>query len=159
MATYFNTNANRQPPRLSITSLMDVLTIILIFLLTNYSEEAPEADISNEVKLPIIEAKSEKIPSVYKKEIKITFGMDQLEIGEEVISYKNFEAQEQQVMQALIQRLKEVMEEFTEKEKMGSVITLHADKDVSYIMIESLMKSAALAGITQVEFIGMHEQK
>lgn len=157
MSGFFDAQ-KKAPPRISITSLMDVLTIILIFLLTNYSEEAPDPKITQDVSLPIIEAKSEKINTAYDKEIKVQLSLNKLEIENEVIEFSNYEDQEDQVAEIAIKKLSDLLEDVDEDKRSSSVITVHADKDVNYYMIDSLIRHATLAGITQIELIGMYEE-
>ncbi len=159
MADFFDSETKRNPPRLSITSLMDVLTIILIFLLTNYSEEAPDPSIDSGVSLPIIEAKSRRQPAAYEKEIKVTFGTNKLVIADDEISFKSFEDQEEQIIEVAVGKLKNLISDLSPEERPNSVITLHADRDVTYYMVDSLMRSASVAGITQIELVGIFEQK
>jgi len=147
----------KPPAKLTITSLLDVLTIILIFLLTNFSEEAPDTDINENVKLPIVEAKSKHKASAYEKELTITLGVNRLEMGENVISFKSFEAQKDQILELLANNLAKALEGVTPKKKLNSSITLHADKEVTFNMIQSFMATAATVGITQVEFVGVYE--
>jgi len=158
MAGYFDNSKKKKAPRMSITSLMDVLTIILIFLLTNYSEEAPSAEISEDISLPIIEAKSERKKAAYEKEVKVTFSASKLEIGEDVISFKSFDHQREQVLDIAITKMSKHLSDLDPEKKGNTVVTLHADKDVTFHMIESLMRAAAASGITQIEFVGMFEQ-
>jgi biopolymer transport protein ExbD len=144
----------------NITSLMDVLTIILIFLLTNYSDNPPDQNPPKGITIPIIAAKSnKKISGKFSKEIRIVFYKTKIEVKDEIIPFEDFNSQEDQILELVSKKLAELIEPLTEKEKGRSAIILLADKDIKYNMISSLIKAASIAGVTHVEMLGTFEEK
>lgn len=69
------------PPRLMITSLMDMFTIILIFLLFSFSDKQETIALDNNMDLPRSEAKLEHGDS-----IRLVFTRDSLKLEDEVIA-------------------------------------------------------------------------
>lgn len=159
MKSFIDTSKEPPSAKVNITSLMDVLTIILIFLLTNYSDEAPEAELSESIKLPILEAKSARKPGKYTKEIKLIFAKSKIEVGDQIIPFDNFEEQGDQVIDLAVTKLIEMVKDLSPEDKKKSAIILHADKEINYDMISSLVKAASVSGITHIEFLGTFEQK
>jgi len=159
---YFSTGTAERSSNatVNITSLMDVLTIILIFLLTNYSDNPPEQNPPDGMTIPIIAAKSnKKISGTFSKEIRIVFYKTKLEVKDEIIPFDDFDAQSDQILELVSKKLTELIEPLTEKEKGRSAIILLADKDIKYNMISSLIQAASIAGVTHVEMLGTFEEK
>ncbi len=157
---YFGSSTRSNQARINITSLMDVLTIILIFLLTNYSDEPPEQDPPKGVTIPIVIAKSKKnISKNFTKEIRVVFASDRIEIGDQVIPFESFDEQSSQILSLASDKLKEAIDVLKPEEKKDSAIILIADKDVDYSMISNLIQAASIAGVTNVEFLGTLEEK
>ena len=158
---YFEQGTTRSnQAKVQITSLMDVLTIILIFLLTNYSDEPPEQNPPKGITIPIVAAKSKnKKSSKYTKEIKIVFYKQKIEVEDQIIPFENFADQKDQVLELVSTKLTEVIKPLSEKERKDSAIILLADKDITYSMISNLIKATSIAGITQIELLGTFEKK
>jgi len=156
-----NTGRSNQA-KVQITSLMDVLTIILIFLLTNYSDEPPEQNPPKGITIPIIAAKSKnksKKSSKYTKEIKIAFYKQKIEVVDQIIPFENFADQSDQVLSLVSEKLKTIIDPLKEEDKKNCAIILLADKDINYSMMSSLIKAASMAGVTHIELLGTFEEK
>ena len=69
------------PPRLMITSLMDMFTIILIFLLFSFSDNPEKITLDNNLDLPRSEAKLD-----HEDCIRLVFTRDSLKLQDEVIA-------------------------------------------------------------------------
>lgn len=69
------------PPRLMITSLMDMFTIILIFLLFSFSDNPEKITLDANMDLPRSEAKLE-----HEECIRLVFTRDSLKLEDEVIA-------------------------------------------------------------------------
>ncbi len=159
---YFSTATAKRSSQASvnITSLMDVLTIILIFLLTNYSDNPPEQNPPKGITIPIIAAKSnKKFSEKFTKEIKIVFYKTKIEIKDEIIPFDNFEEQSDQILELVSKKLSKIITPLSEKEKKNSAIILLADKDIRYNMISSLIQAASITGVTHIEMLGTFEAK
>ena len=72
------------PPKLQITSMMDMLTIILIFLLFSFSDTPENLTLDKDLELPTSTAKLN-----YSDNIKLVLSQKSLQIGDEVIAHLN----------------------------------------------------------------------
>ena len=161
--SFFETanSARSNQAKVQITSLMDVLTIILIFLLTNYSDEPPEQNPPKGITIPIIAAKSKSKSkkSKFTKEIKISFYKQKIEVLDQIIPFEDFALQSDQVLSLVSEKLKTILDPLSEKVKKNSAIILLADKDITYDMMSSLIKAASMAGVTHIELLGTFVEK
>lgn len=164
---------------INITSLMDVLTIILVFLLVNYSNEAEKESPPSYVKMPGIVGTTLMLPH---EAIVVNIGRDRLVINdvdqwfagipEELDVNEQFEpgseAEENHRLQVetlyednveviltfFENRIKTILE--TRKEGDDPpVLTIQADKYVPYDLIKEIIKIGAYYGVTQVEMVGL----
>lgn len=138
---------------LSITSLLDVLTIILIFLLVNYSDEFQDVKTPKYVQLPAVAAASAGDPSDH---IMVSIGENRIDINGHLIKFSSFSKQKWKVLSEAATHLD--MAARKKKNKKNRVMTIQADKDVSYYIIESILTQASSVGITQIEFVALKQQ-
>ena len=149
-------NGSSGPPSLNITSLMDMMTIILIFLLFCFSSQDQNIRMEKDIELP--KSNSEK---PFKWAINISMSQDRLKVEDEVIcSIKDGrvlgEKKDADKIDLLYDRLvafKEV-EEFREVERDATepVVIFHADKGHQFETIYTVMKTAAMAGYPNFRF-------
>ena len=142
---------------ISITSLMDVLTIILIFLLVNYSEEAADDDVSKLVTLPTITAaKTQPQDKKNTKGIAVIVAPNKINVNKEAIAFQTFTAPV--VISELTKLLESVMrEEMKEEDKKA--ISVAADKEVPYNIIDAVLVAAGMVGISQIEFMALNKNE
>ena len=125
---------------LAMTSLMDVLTIILLFLLVNYSDNVSQTDITQDITLPSIQSK----PEVDAGEgLVVEVRKEHVLVDGQVFSYHDNK-------EALSQM-------FAQKKTQGGVATLRVkgDKDLDFDRLDFVVQSAAQAGLGQIDFIAM----
>jgi len=148
-------NASERPSqKLNITSLMDVLTIILIFLLVNYSSVEQDMQVPDYIKLPKVEAKT--LESL-KQTLKLVVGKDRIKINDgKEIQFNNFVSQQAQIMERLAESMAKIKEE-NDVNKTPSILALQADKDIPYEIIDGVILSAASVGITQIELMSLKQ--
>ena len=104
----------KKPEKLNITSLMDALTIILIFLLVNYSDVNEEKDLPKFIELPKVESK------IAKSEfgIVVVIGEDKIKVGKDkIIGYSSFESEQESILSEVKNEL-----EVLKKEKAGRLV-------------------------------------
>ncbi len=139
-----------EPVEVDITSLLDILVILLVFLLMNYNA----SDLTLEVveKLNMADSESQKIthyaPVVQLNMDQVIF-LDNKEVS-------RMPAGEAQALASLENALKERHSTLTEKEQKaeeGALINLVFDKDTDYNQIEKIMSTSAKVGFTQFKFI------
>lgn len=135
---------------LDITSLLDILVILLVFLLMNYNASDLKLDLVKN--LEIADSESQRIthyaPVVQLNNENAIF-LDQKEIG-------RMPAGEAQALGALEDALKQRHGELSEKERNseeGALINLVFDRDTDYAMVDKIMATSAKVGFTQFKFI------
>ena len=70
-----------KPPKLNITSMMDMFTIILIFLLFSFSSEPELAGLDKDMQLPQSTSKTD-----FQDTIKLVLSQSTLKMGDEVVA-------------------------------------------------------------------------
>ncbi|MFP5457775.1 MAG: biopolymer transporter ExbD [Bacteriovoracia bacterium] len=135
---------------LDITSLLDILVILLVFLLMNYNASDLSLDLVKN--LEMADSESQRIthfaPVVQLNGEYVIF-LDQKEIS-------RLPAGEAEALTALETALKERHEQLPEKERKseaGALINLVFDRETDYVKIEKIMASSAKVGFTQFKFI------
>ena len=143
------------PPKLMITSMMDMFTIILIFLLFQFSEKPETIHLMEDIDLPVSSAKME-----HEENIKLVLTQNGLHIGEDLIARVKqgniigFDPQNPKAS-ALYQRLEKQFAKSsveTAEEQPKNHILLLCDKQHSFKTINSIVKTAALAGYPNFQF-------
>lgn len=160
-------------PTLEITSMMDMFTIIVFFLLFSFSENPEEIDMSAEISLPESSATLQ-----YKNSIKLFLSATSLKLEEEVIAiisngeiddfdqekpkesliFRKLEKlrydNKKQYALALIENSEQNPGDVSKPESKPVTephILFFCDKAVPYKMINTITKIAALAGYPNLQ--------
>lgn len=150
MRRTFNRRKKTELVDLDITSLLDILVIMLVFLLLNYN--------ASDLKLELVE-KLEMAPSESQR---ITHYAPVVQLsGEEVISLDNVEvarlqegeAQGLAQLQAKLEERHKTLSEKERKSEEGALINLVFDRKTDYAKVEKIMETSAKVGFTQFKFI------
>jgi biopolymer transport protein ExbD len=143
------------PPKLQITSMMDMFTIILIFLLFSFSNKPETMSLQKDMKLPKSTA-----DLGYKENINLVLSQTSLELGGKVIGTvkdgsvigldpKNLKTS------TLYERLRSTRES-TDKLRGDSNTKQHilflCDKRLPFKTINCVVKAAAMAGYPNFQF-------
>lgn len=143
------------PPKLMITSMMDMFTIILIFLLFQFSEKPETIHLMQEIELPTSTAKMD-----HEENIKLVLTKNGLHIGEDLIApvkkgrVIGLDLQNPKTS-VLYQRLAAQFAESTMaagQPQPKNHILLLCDKRHSFKTINGIVKTAALAGYPNFQF-------
>jgi biopolymer transport protein ExbD len=141
---------------LNITSLMDVMTIILIFLLFSFSSQDQNLRLSKDMELP--KSTSEK---PFKWAINITLTENELMVEDlSVCGYKNGQfvdtREDPDKIVLLYEQLTDLksLEKYRKVERDASepVVIFQADKKHKFDTIYKVMKTAAMAGYPNFRF-------
>ena len=143
-----------------LTSMMDMFTIILIFLLFSFSEHPEDLKLDKDLELPTSTAEGE-----YQETIKIVLSQKELRLNDEVmaavqgrqiagLTNDNLESS------SLFQGLKTFRIESEESEN-GQEAPTHilflCDKSHSFQTINRVIKTAGLAGYPNFQFAVLEE--
>ena len=148
------------PPKLMLTSMMDMFTIILIFLLFSFSENPEDLKLDKDLELPTSTAEGE-----YQETIKIVLSQRELRLNDEVmaavrgrkiagLTNDNLESS------SLFQGLKtfRIESEKSENDQEPSTHVLFlCDKSHSFQTINRVIKTAGLAGYPNFQFAVLEE--
>ena len=147
------------PPKLMITSMMDMFTIILIFLLFQFSEKPETIHLMEEIELPTSTAKME-----HTETIKLVLTLDGLHLDEMMIArVKNGEVigldPQRPKASVLYQRLTAHFsnQAVNVDDKLQNHILLLCDRRHSFKTINSIVKTAAMAGYPNFQFAVLKE--
>lgn len=137
---------------LRLTSMIDMFTILLVFLLKNFSAEGQIISVSPDLKLPVSTA--QKPPEVASV-IAITENLVLLD-GKPIIEAKNLMIGEQLIIPELFSELKKIR---SLSEKVGELstsiaftgkISIQADRELPYIVIKKIMFTCGQVGFNDM---------
>ena len=158
------------PPALEITSMMDMFTIIVFFLLFAYSEKPQEIHLKENVDLPY----SSSIKD-YKDSVKVVIGESNILIDEEVVGVINKKSiqglsEDKPKASLLYNKLREIKREkekqiqlknpdkdIDEIRQEFSNVIFFCDKKVPYSIIKTVMKVSGMAGFPNFQLAIMNE--
>ena len=148
------------PPKLMLTSMMDMFTIILIFLLFSFSEDPETLKLGKDLELP--RSNSE---AGYQKALKIVLSKTELLVNDEVMAQVNNQqivglATEDLESSSLFQRLKTYREtnKLEDPENQSRHVLFMCDQSHSFDTINSVIKAAGLAGYPNFQFAVLEEK-
>ena len=152
----FKVNIKRsQTFGLNITSLTDMFTILLVFLLQNFAAGEVQIDPAEGVRLP--QSMSDKNPvdgaklSISAKEIKFDQKIVAL-IKDNKVDTASLDANDNQFIKPLFDELKKFN---TDKEKLAKTgkVLLQADEDLPYDLLRKVMYTASMAGFPNLKLV------
>ena len=156
-------------PKLMITSMMDMFTIILIFLLFSFSDNPEKIQLEHDLELPHSSAEED-----YNDSLRLILSQGTLMLDGEVLATVNGEQLEgldpNQLKKSELYRrlitLRALSEnnkdtpadgtEFRQEEKKNQILFL-CDKKHSFKIINPVIKTAGLAGFPNFQFAVLKE--
>ena len=139
----------KKKPGLMLTSLLDMFTIILIFLIVSFEAEDYEFKLNPDLQLPESTSKS-----VFKPAVNVALTPNGVLVQEESVApFINGQPRESDVAAEQIPELVEALsrvlafrEATSEEPDEESIVILQADKGLPYKTLYLVMRSARLAG-------------
>lgn len=140
---------------LNITSMTDMFTILLVFLLQNFAAGEVQIDPAEGVRLP--QSLTDKNPvdgarvSVSAKEIKFDQKVVAL-IKDNKVDTASLDAHDNQFIKPLFDELKKLN---TDNEKLGKTgkVLLQADQELPYATLKKIMYTASMAGFPNLKLV------
>lgn len=139
------------PPKLQITSMMDMFTIILIFLLFSFSNNPEQMDLEKDIFLPPSTSKLD-----YKDSIRLVLTKNELKLDGKVVA--TLVDGKVEGLETLYESLKnyraiadDLNKEKDEEEQKQHILFL-CDKDHSFKVINAIVKTAGRAGYPNFQF-------
>jgi len=149
----------KRQARVPITSLMDALTIILIFLLVNYSDETDDRKMSDLIKLPVVYSKKLENSAGDPNALKLVLAKNQVRLNDTVVEFESFEKERERILMDVAQALDEIVREGIEAGKPVTRLSVQADGSIPYNYLDSIVVGASAVGITNLEFLAMNKPK
>jgi biopolymer transport protein ExbD len=135
---------------IDITSLLDILVIMLVFLLMNYNASDLQLELSKN--LEMAESESKKITH-YAPVVQLNGEQTIFLDNKEVSRMPAGEAEALGALEAALKTRHAVLPEKERKSEEGSLINLVFDKNTDYAQVEKVMDASARVGFTQFKFI------
>lgn len=148
---------------LQLTAMVDMFTVLVVFLLQNYASTNQILPISDRVSLPKATSTSKLTPSLV-----VTLSTEALSFnGKDIVSFDEVKTSSEWVIEPLkeevaqsITRLKsEKKKDFVVTRKKGGVkifpyekMTLQADENIDMLTIKKIMYTLTEAGIKEINF-------
>jgi biopolymer transport protein ExbD len=148
------------PPKLMLTSMMDMFTIILIFLLFSFSENPETMKLEQTLELPKSSSTCE-----YSKAVKIVLGKNELRLNDEIMATVNgsmieglsgSDPKASSFFQRL-QTLNKTEQGASDSQQPERHILFLCDKSHSFKTINTVIKAAGLAGYPNFQFAVLQE--
>lgn len=142
---------------LNITSMTDMFTIMLVFLLQTFATAEVQIDPVNGVRLP--SSRSEKNPV---DGIKLSVSTSELKLDTRILaSLKNSEFETSALDSKDANFIKPLFDELNKLNKLSSEhiksgkILLQADKEIPYATLSKIMYTASQAGFPQLKLVAV----
>lgn len=139
------------PPKLQITSMMDMFTIILIFLLFSFSNNPEQLDLEKDIALPESSSTLD-----YKDSIRLVLTQNELKLDGTVVATLSEEKVEG--LDNLYEALKkyrdiadELNQDASDEEKKQHILFM-CDKEHSFKVVNAIVKTAGRAGYPNFQF-------
>lgn len=144
---------------LNITSMTDMFTILLVFLLQTYSTSDVEIIPENNLRLPASSSSTNPIESIKLTVSKELMKIDKVKIAD--MKDANFEAKDidpndSKFILPLFQALDKIAKDDALKDKPAvkeGRILLQADSALPYSVLSKVMYTASMAGFPQLKFV------
>lgn len=153
MKKRFNRRREREAVDVDITSLLDILTILLVFLLKSYNASDLKLDLQKNIEMADSEARTitKYAPVVQVDKNSVVF-LNNKEIGRLPASGEmNRLTQELKLTRETMIKENQVKKEH--QKNNTDLLNLIFDKDMDYTVVSQVMNDSALAGYSQFKFI------
>lgn len=143
------------PPKLIMTSMVDIFTFLLIFLLVSFSDHVARFSIDGNISLPKSATKTD-----FKENIRLVVSKDTIWLGEEVIAQINdgtvkgldINNPQGSVLYQKLLKYRKYMDQTQVDDKDKYLILFLCDKRLSFKTINSIIKTAGMAGFPNFQF-------
>jgi biopolymer transport protein ExbD len=151
-------NHKKKIPSMSLTSLMDVFTILVFFLLVN-SASGPVLDPPKKITLPtsVTETKPAETAVVVVSQDNVTIQ------GRIIVSYQDVAASKSEVIPQITNSLNEIKKHVigvsTKAVSQSKKVTILSHKTVPYRILQKVMASCSMAGYDEINLAVIQKAK
>lgn len=141
---------------LNITSMTDMFTLMLVFLLQNFAATSVEVKTEQDITLPTSNSYKNPITS-----LQISVSKTGIKVGEKLvatisnrdIASTDIDPQDTNFIQPLFKELQAIAQDPNIKKDEKNMIMLQADQDLPYQTLRKVMYTASMAGFPQVKLV------
>lgn len=153
----FETNVKQNSTfALNITSMTDMFTLLLVFLLQNFATSPVEVKPIENLRLPASNTVKNPIMA-----IQISVSTTEIKVGEKVVAQMSnrdiasaaIDPQDTNFIKPLFQELQTLAQNPNIKPEEKNQIMLQADQDLPYQTLRKVMYTASMAGFPQVKLV------
>jgi biopolymer transport protein ExbD len=140
---------------LNITSMTDMFTILLVFLLQSFAAGEVQIDAAEGVRLPSSTTEKNPVNGVKLSISPTELKFDQTlvaKVSNNLIDQSAIDSSDSNFIKPLFDQLEEVNKKNPKLAKMGKVL-LQADESLPYSTIRKIMYTASMAGFPNVKLI------
>ncbi len=140
----------------NVTSLTDMFTVILVFLLQTYNTSEVQIDPPKDIRMPVSQSEG-----VLTQGLEMTLSKDTLSVGKDHVAnlsgndfaVNDRDPKDPNFIPPLFNSLEKTFKDSTSKAVKDGQILLIADRDLPYAVIKKVMYTASMAGFPQVKLI------
>ena len=144
---------------LQLTAMVDMFTVLVVFLLQNYASTNQVLPISDQVALPKAAAVKELKPSFV-----VVLSKDSLSFNEKKVgTFQDVKSNKDWVIVSLLEPVREAIERINKENNrvvkkdesetpMQYKMTVQADKDIDFLSIKKVLYTLTEAGVQEVNF-------
>jgi biopolymer transport protein ExbD len=146
-------------PQIQLTSLMDVMTILLVFLLRSYSTDDVQLRPSAELRLPVSSATQRVETAVNTVISQVAITVDGVKVADVTDGTVASDLRRGAVITPLFEVLKERADEAKaiEERRPGAPFTgrllLQADRDIPFRLVRDVLYTAGQAQFGEIRFV------
>lgn len=140
---------------LNLTPMIDMMTILLIFLIKNYSVSPVFLTPTQEITLAPTTSKTGA-----PDEASLIVGKDGIIVdGKVIVAFKDGKPahgfENLKTVPELLEVLTKISSQRKSESKAAEVLILQADKSVSFLALKPILRTAGLAGFNDIKFAGL----
>ena len=142
---------------LNITSMTDMFTILLVFLLQSFSSSEVQLDLAEGLRLPSSQTDKNPVNGVKVSLSKTELKLDQTslaQVSNNEIEARAIDPKDTNFIKPLFDQLQKLNTELEKKKdmKLGKLL-FQADQDLPYSTLRKVMYTASMAGFPNVKLI------
>lgn len=141
---------NEQMVFLQLTSMVDMFTIILVFLLKSYSTSAVQMNPSQDLDLPTSRTGDEPMEG-----LKLIVTQEKILVDDENVMLWTEVKKGSKKTRPLLQLYKRLNQE---KSKNDTKVVIQVDRRVPYKKLQKVMQTSAMAGFSDFRLVTMDER-
>lgn len=158
-------SAKKGPVDVDITSLLDILVILLVFLLKSYNTSGMIMTIPQGIELPDSQSQSANTAGVQIQVSKDKIWVDNVPVLEtENLPDKVYDQQGRRIIplfNELVKKKEEInkiAKQAAEAQKFSGIANLIIDKSLKYSYVKKIMYTSAEAGFKEFKFVVMGQE-